>query len=126
MDFEDSHGGWLDAERSSGTKQHCLYRYGVLFRFALVNKQWFHEAARVLWRDWTDNSFWYSPFTNHYQTIEPIRRQFYGNFIRPAELLVAESDKLIEVVRSPFQGISFPNLKMLYLRVPGTSIRPTV
>lgn len=53
--------------------------------------------------------------------MEPMRRQFYSDFIRRADLVVGESDDLIEMIRSTFEDITFPNLHTLRLSVPGTS-----
>lgn len=90
-------------------------REGILFRCALVCKQWFHEAARVLWRDWKVGYI----FAEAFEKIEPRRRQFYADMIHDAEIQVVEDEDLFQAVQTTFEHIAFPNLKTVRLYVPG-------
>ncbi|KAJ5633367.1 hypothetical protein N7490_009706 [Penicillium lividum] len=130
--YEDIDGWWAVPEVSEKNSPEeitdstdedsrpYIERGGVLLCCALVSKQWFYEAARVLWRNWDDNRFYGSVFTETFQRIEPIRRQLYANMIHRATILLVEEEDLFQVVRNTFESVIFPNLKTVHLYVPGS------
>lgn len=57
---------------------------GVLMRCATVNKTWFYETTRILWRNWEERTLYGSVMTETFLKIEPDRRQCYANMIHRA------------------------------------------
>ncbi|KAJ5449787.1 uncharacterized protein N7458_006236 [Penicillium daleae] len=107
---------------------------GVLLRCALVNKHWFHESTRILWRHWKDQNLCRSVLTETFAKMKLDRRQFYANMINRADLLLigeyiacqvtqsitlSGEQRACQVVRSIFEDITFPNLRAVHLTVPG-------
>jgi hypothetical protein len=91
---------------------------GVLIRCATVNKTWFHEATRDLWRNWEERMLYGSVITETSLKIEPDRRQSYANMIHSAEVVVIGDQRLCQLARTVFEDITFPNLKTVQLTVP--------
>ena len=127
--FEDT-GIWTDhvkteekrrrsPDLSDSETEYQIDCYGVLIRCALVNSKWHDEAMRVLWKHWQDRFFSPPHLADVLEKIDPGRRQIYANFISEADLFVIEDDDRVEVAKKCFEGIIFPNLEHLLLRVPG-------
>ncbi|CEO58614.1 hypothetical protein PMG11_03325 [Penicillium brasilianum] len=91
---------------------------GVLMRCATVNKTWFHETTRILWRNWEERTLYGSVMTETFLKIEPDRRQFYANMIHRAEVILIGDQRLCRLARTVFEDITFPNLKTVQLAVP--------
>lgn len=125
--YEDVYGSWPVPERPQTPRDEdeeydsidYIERGGVLARCALVSKQWFYEATRILWRDWEDKIFWRPEFVETFTKMEPTRRQLYADMIHHAQLAVVENPDLFYTVQTTFADITFSNLKSLYLYVPG-------
>jgi hypothetical protein len=125
--YEDVYGSWPVPERPQKPRDEdeeynssdYIERGGVLARCALVSKQWFYEATRILWRDWEDKIFLRPKFVETFTKMEPTRPQLYADMIHHAELAVVENPELFYTVQTTFTDITFSNLKSLYLYVPG-------
>ena len=110
----------LDDSDDSDDSHPSFGRGGILARCAQVNKLWFYEAARVLWRDWDDwPVFGQSVLFKTFEKMNPTRRQIYANMVQSAELVAIEDEDLLEKVQTTFEDITFPNLKTIELLVPG-------
>ena len=95
-------------------------RRGQLYPCIFVNKLWFYETARILWRHWNDRAAnQLQHFIYVFEQIQPERRQFYANLIRTAELLAIELSDLVQRAQVVFEGIHFPKLAAVHLLVPG-------
>ena len=119
--FEDREGGCIERpkteEDADGNDDGVVRVYyegpSVLFHCALVNKLWFDESIRHLWREpyiWEHSGV--TTLTSHMKRLEPARRQFYANFIEAATdrtTWTADRDD------SVLQGIRFPKLHHLKL-----------
>lgn len=92
---------------------------GVLLRCALVNKTWFREAIRILWRNWEERMLYSSVITETFSKIEPSRRQFYANLIHCAEVVVISDLQLCQLARDVLADITFSNLESVQITVPG-------
>lgn len=126
----DKRGSWPDPERlrnlreenpdySDNDYQHYFNANGVLVRCAQVSRQWHYEAARLLWRNWSDNYCWYCPFVMVFEKIEPARRQFYAELIHHVVVYAVEREDLLQSVTEIFDGLCFSNLESLTLFVAG-------
>lgn len=98
---------------SNGACSLCtLYSsQSTLFRCILVNKLWFYEGARLLWKKpYVDGEM----LTHHMARIVPERRQFYANIIEDAfqGTLYNPPDKT-----NLLEGIKFPRMKTLRLEL---------
>lgn len=126
--WEDVEGIWLDHDLSEAMQNEhpewsaseAEYRYdqlGVLVRCAQVNSQWYYEAVRILWRQWTDT---FSLCLHAAcEKLEPARRQFYASFLYRACLFILEDDHQIDAAKDCLGDIIFPKLEHLTICVPG-------
>ncbi|CAG8238459.1 unnamed protein product [Penicillium nalgiovense] len=91
---------WLDNDR-----KHWL------LNCALVNKTWFHEAIRILWRNLETNGI---PLEEGMMGISLWRRQMYANHVK-----IASVATYLQETESEFQPalecVSFPQLHTLCL-----------
>ncbi|KAJ5358679.1 uncharacterized protein N7496_011092 [Penicillium cataractarum] len=92
---------------------------GVLLRCAIVNKTWFREAIRILWRNWEERILYSSGITETFSKIDHSQRQFYANLIHRAEVVVIGDWQLGQLARTVFQDITFSNLESVQFTVPG-------
>jgi hypothetical protein len=96
-------------------KPAYVRRDGMLVRFGLVNKTWFYEAIRVLWRDVSG----LDSFVLHrtFYSLELVRRQGYANYICTAGFntcLLGE----VNTAGKALGSVVFPQLTKLHLHAP--------
>jgi hypothetical protein len=71
---------FYDAKRD---KEVSCSREYTLLCCGLVNKTWYREAMRILWKDLHPLLWWHN-LPGYFRSITPDRRQFYANFVKRA------------------------------------------
>jgi hypothetical protein len=115
--------GWWCVYNKEGDEEYAHTREGVLARCGLVNKLWYNEAMRCLWREPT-HGFFASSLQQLFAKIDPARRQFYANFIEAAILSTADEDQ-VGKSDDALSGVTFPKLKSLYMFLVGPAVPKT-
>lgn len=119
----DKIGSLSEFDWGSCPKTYYYCKKGVLFRCALVNKLWWCEAVRFIWKRLGGDGqtedllgcFRSARFDN-----EPCRKQLHGNLVSQAHLWMINDDRDAEFYESLLQGVIFPNLQHLRLYCPKT------
>ncbi|KAK6538610.1 hypothetical protein TWF694_010188 [Orbilia ellipsospora] len=84
---------------------------------ACVNKLWFKEAIRILWRNPTKYNTRLNKLSNFFYEIEPERQQFYLDHIE--EFVIQDVSEQDEASRKPLHHLEYPNLKTITMRAAG-------
>ncbi len=114
------------AEQEANPRVHATH---PLVHCALVNKYWFHEAIRVLWkRPFQAQQCYATSLSEHLRRIAPDRRQLYANQIQWATLISIQTPQRPEgkdlekkeedAADALYAGVTFPRMKRLSLGLP--------
>ncbi|KAJ7640851.1 hypothetical protein DFH06DRAFT_1334567 [Mycena polygramma] len=96
-------------------------KLAALSRCGRVNKFWYHEAMRHLWRD-VSIHWSYPTLPTLFAPIEPARRQFYAGLIECCILDVVFNTKDVAVaIDAALRGANFSRLSEVRMRVTGRS-----
>lgn len=116
---------WIDRDTTGywyehGQPQIYYQREGVLARCGLVNRCWYKQATRLLWKHPAPK------FRHHRQNslpalfdnIDSERRQFYADFIENGVLVTVSSSDASHVDEA-LRGLRFPKLESLSMYIEG-------
>ncbi|PNS20292.1 Phospholipase D1 [Sphaceloma murrayae] len=87
----------------------------LLSQCAFVNKLWYSEALRLIWRKSQDLR-WNRTLLQLFAKIPADRRQYYANFVETGSMM-SVSDQMREEANETFRGILFPKLHTVTILV---------
>ncbi|KAF3940532.1 hypothetical protein ABW19_dt0207515 [Dactylella cylindrospora] len=92
---------------------------GVLSCCCRVNKLWFQESVRFLWRDPSAPGAGWKRLPDVFRTIEPGRKQMYANYIEECLMgdIYAKDNSV--VINEELEGLEFPNMKRIRIMLMG-------
>ncbi|KAF4555929.1 Hypothetical protein D9617_2g058940 [Elsinoe fawcettii] len=111
--FQYIYAGFYYSIRITEDEYGHFDEYDLLFQCSLVNKLWYKEATRLIWKEPRQMTWNRGPA----EILAPIpadRRQYYANFIEEVEIFVpCESEAAEEKDTSPLHKVVFPRLKRM-------------
>lgn len=114
----DKVGSLSEIDWSNCPKTYYYYKKGVLLRCGLVNKFWWCEAIRYIWRRLGGPGHGGADLLGCFAGFDdPCRKQFHANLVTQADLFIINEDNA-GIYDSLIHGVTFPNLQHLRLYCP--------